>query len=94
MGADLLAHSSLIKETQFLNRRPNVVGFQDRYGVCWRRLPYSEVAEGLMFGKGLTATSHVARLAEFGGREMSFNICRGTLGSLAMFTAYIANAVL
>jgi hypothetical protein len=27
------------------------------------------------------------RLAEFGGRGMSFNICRGTLGSLAMFTA-------
>jgi hypothetical protein len=26
-------------------------------------------------------------LAEFGGRGMSFNICRGTLGSLAMFTA-------
>jgi hypothetical protein len=28
-----------------------------------------------------------SRLAEFGGREMSFNICRGTLGSLALFTA-------
>ena len=28
-----------------------------------------------------------SRLAEFGGRGMSFNICRGTLGSLAMFTA-------
>jgi hypothetical protein len=28
-----------------------------------------------------------SRLAVFGGREMSFNICRGTLGSLAMFTA-------
>jgi hypothetical protein len=32
-----------------------------------------------------------SRLAEFGGRGMSFNICRGTLGSLAMFTA-IRNA--
>jgi hypothetical protein len=31
------------------------------------------------------------RLAEFGGRGMSFNICRGTLGSLAMLTA-IRNA--
>ena len=28
-----------------------------------------------------------SRLAEFGGRGMSFNICRGTLGSLVMFTA-------
>jgi len=28
-----------------------------------------------------------SRLAEFGGRVMSFNICRGTIGSLAMFTA-------
>jgi hypothetical protein len=28
-----------------------------------------------------------SRPAEFGGRGMSFNICRGTLGSLAMFTA-------
>jgi hypothetical protein len=28
-----------------------------------------------------------SRLAEFGGLGMSFNICRGTLGSLAMFTA-------
>jgi hypothetical protein len=28
-----------------------------------------------------------SRLVEFGGRGMSFNICRGTLGSLAMFTA-------
>jgi hypothetical protein len=32
-----------------------------------------------------------SRLAVFGGRGMSFNICRGTLGSLAMFTA-IRNA--
>jgi len=32
-----------------------------------------------------------SRLAEFGGRGMSFNICRGTLGSLAMLTA-IRNA--
>jgi len=31
------------------------------------------------------------RLAEFGGRGMSFDICRGTLGSLAMFTG-IRNA--
>jgi hypothetical protein len=29
-----------------------------------------------------------SRLAGFGGLGMSFNICRGTLGSLAMFTAY------
>jgi len=28
-----------------------------------------------------------SRLAEYGGRGMSFKICRGTLGSLAMFTA-------
>ena len=32
-----------------------------------------------------------SRLAELGGRGMSFNICRGTLGSLAMYTA-IRNA--
>jgi hypothetical protein len=36
-------------------------------------------------GKRLGAQS--SRLAEFGDLEMSFNICRGTLGSLAMFTA-------
>jgi hypothetical protein len=30
-----------------------------------------------------------SRLAEFGGLGMSFNICRGTLGNLAMFTARI-----
>jgi hypothetical protein len=34
-----------------------------------------------------------SRLAEFGGLGTSFNICRGTLGSLAMFTA-IRNASL
>jgi hypothetical protein len=34
-----------------------------------------------------------SRLAVFGGRGMSFNICRGTLGSLAIFTA-IMNAML
>jgi hypothetical protein len=28
------------------------------------------------------------RRAEFGGRGMSFNICSGTLGSLAMFAAF------
>jgi hypothetical protein len=28
-----------------------------------------------------------SQLAVFGGRGMSFNICRGTLGSLAMFIA-------
>jgi hypothetical protein len=32
-----------------------------------------------------------SRLAVLGGRKMSFNVCRGTLGSLAMFTA-IKNA--
>ena len=32
-----------------------------------------------------------SRLAEFGGLGMSFKICRGTLGSFAMFTA-IRNA--
>jgi hypothetical protein len=32
-----------------------------------------------------------SQLAVFGGRGMSFNICRGTLGSLAMVTA-IRNA--
>jgi hypothetical protein len=30
------------------------------------------------------AAAQSSRLAEFGGRGMSFNICRGTLGSLAM----------
>jgi hypothetical protein len=35
--------------------------------------------------------SQSSRLAVFGGRGMSFNIARGTLGSLAMFTA-IRNA--
>ena len=34
-----------------------------------------------------TAAAQSSRLAEFGGQGMSFNICRGTLGSLAMFTA-------
>jgi hypothetical protein len=33
------------------------------------------------------AAAQSSRLAEFGGLGMSFNICRGTLGSLAMFTA-------
>jgi len=28
-----------------------------------------------------------SRLAEFGGRGISFNVCRGTFGSLAMFPA-------
>jgi hypothetical protein len=37
------------------------------------------------------AAAQSSRLAEFGGRGMSFNICHGTLGSLAMFTA-IRNA--
>jgi hypothetical protein len=37
------------------------------------------------------AAAQSSRLAEFGGLGMSFNICRGTLGSLAMFTA-IRNA--
>jgi hypothetical protein len=37
------------------------------------------------------ASPQSSRLAEFGGRGMSFNICRGTLGTLAMFTA-IRNA--
>jgi hypothetical protein len=32
-----------------------------------------------------------SRLAEFGGRRISFNISRGTLGSLAMLAA-IRNA--
>jgi hypothetical protein len=39
----------------------------------------------------LHAIPQPSRLAEFGGRGMSFNICRGTIGSLAMFTA-IRNA--
>jgi len=33
------------------------------------------------------AAAQSSRLAELDGRGMSFNICRGTLGSLAMFTA-------
>jgi hypothetical protein len=39
----------------------------------------------------LSEPTQSSRLAEFGGHGMSFNICRGTLGSLAMFTA-IRNA--
>ena len=35
----------------------------------------------------LTLAAQSSRLAEFGGRGMSFNICRGTLGSLAMLAA-------
>jgi hypothetical protein len=35
----------------------------------------------------IVATAIVGITAELGGRGMSFNICRGTLGSLAMFTA-------
>jgi hypothetical protein len=34
----------------------------------------------------LSAGLNQSRLAVFGGRGMSFNTCRGTLGSLAMFT--------
>ena len=44
----------------------------------------------LFQGRGWLETeieAHSSRLAEFGGRGMSFNICRGILGSLAMFTA-------
>jgi hypothetical protein len=33
------------------------------------------------------ANDATLQLAVFGGRGMSFNICRGTLGSLAMFIA-------
>jgi hypothetical protein len=33
----------------------------------------------------LTLAAQSSRLAEFGGLGMSFKICRGTLGSLAMF---------
>jgi hypothetical protein len=33
-----------------------------------------------------------SRLAEFGGLGMSFNMCFGTLGSLAMFTANAYNS--
>jgi hypothetical protein len=40
----------------------------------------------------LSAGLNQSWLAVFGGRGMSFNICRGTLGSLAMFTA-IRNAI-
>ena len=41
-----------------------------------------------MPGLAVVHDSHQSsRLAEFGGLGMSFNICRGTLGSLAMFTA-------
>jgi hypothetical protein len=48
---------------------------------------------GLIYFSSIALTSEAqsSRLAVFGGRGMSFNICRGTLGSLAMFTA-IRNA--
>jgi hypothetical protein len=42
-------------------------------------------------GPAVPFQAQSSRLAEFGGLGMSFNICRGTLGSLAMFTA-IRNA--
>jgi hypothetical protein len=42
-------------------------------------------------GLPLALDAQSSRLAEFGGLGMSFNICRGTLGSLAMFAA-IRNA--
>jgi hypothetical protein len=48
------------------------------------------VPAGALPGLCLSGTQS-SRLAEFGGRGMSFKICRGTLGSLAMFTA-IRNA--
>jgi hypothetical protein len=51
-------------------------------------------AMSLQFPPLLEATGgrpQSSRLAEFGGRGMSFNVCRGTLGSLAMFFA-IRNA--
>ena len=35
-------------------------------------------------GNSWAVGAQSSRLAEFGGRGMSFNICRGTLGSLAM----------
>ena len=38
-------------------------------------------------GSSTNPRDRSSQLAEFGGRGMSFNICRGTLGSLAMFTA-------
>ena len=41
----------------------------------------------LIFGSDLPDSSpQSSRLAVFGGLGMSFNICRGTLGSLAIFT--------
>jgi hypothetical protein len=36
---------------------------------------------------GSPSSPQLSRLAEFVGLGMSFNICRGTLGSLAMITA-------
>jgi hypothetical protein len=36
----------------------------------------------LAVAKDLTSWAQSSRLAVFGGRGMSFNICRGTLGSL------------
>jgi hypothetical protein len=60
--------------------------------------PVIEAAEAASVGglsrfwrAAIDTRAQSSRLAEFGGRGMSFNICRGTLGSLAMFTA-IKNA--
>jgi hypothetical protein len=38
------------------------------------------------------STLQSSRLTEFGGLGMSFNICRGTLGSLAMFRGRLLSA--
>ena len=44
-------------------------------------------ASGLFSDARTLILAQSSRLAEFGGLGISFNICRGTLGSLAMFTA-------
>jgi hypothetical protein len=56
-------------------------------------LPRQSSAVTAAYGSIADIDTHAqsSRLAEFGSRGMSFNICRGTLGSLAMFTA-IRNA--
>jgi hypothetical protein len=54
---------------------------------AWRRAAVDDL---LMYDIGRSGVEYEiqsSRLAEFGGRGMSFNICRGALGSLAMFTA-------
>jgi hypothetical protein len=50
---------------------------------------FAALQQAVAFGgqSDIDAGGQSSRLAEFGGLGMSFNICRGTLGSLAMLAA-------